>query len=246
MIDHDEITKIMSSQGGYGKGITPNPYASQQAEYQRRHLHAATRKMLSDKIISLTEPRFLTPVETSEFIEALVSMSDSRKILEVGTHTGHTALHILRAIVGKPGAHLTSIDCRPAHDAEFFSQPTLAAHFTHLADWTPQVFSQLAGQVFDLVFLDSDHSVEHSEKERLGLIPITRPGTIFVLHDLPEWQCPVSKVNPPVVGWVNNLVATGFFRGLRLPTCEQADCLLTYGPGYPSQINPHLGLFIRN
>lgn len=245
-MNHDEITAVVTPAGGhYGQGVTPNPYVSQCNEFQRRHVVAAARETLTKKILSLFEPRFITPPETSEFIEALVTMSDSRQILELGTHTGFTSLHILRAIVGKPGAKLVSVDCRPAHDAEFFKQWETAGFFEHIADWTPQCLQRLNGKVFDLVFIDSDHSVDHCEKERMALHEITRPGTIFLFHDVPEWQSPEARVAPPVVGWLHELVRNGYFRGLILPTAEQLDCVATFGAGYPQQLNPHLGVYIR-
>lgn len=246
-MNHEEITAAVTPVGGkYGQGVTPNPYASQCNEFHRRHVQAATRALLTAKIISLFEPRFITPPETSEFIEALVTMSDSRKILELGTHTGFTSLHILRAIVGKPGAYLISIDCRPTHDIDFFAQPGIAPYFTHIAEWTPGCLGRLDGGMFDLVFVDSDHSVDHCEKELAALHKITRPGSIFLFHDVPTWQSPEAHVAPPVVPWLNFQVASGYFRGLILPTAEQLDCVATFGPGYPPQCNPNLGVYIRN
>lgn len=247
IMDHDAITKVVTANGTipYGVGITPNPYAAQQAEWVRRIQTAALQKHITEKIESLFEIRFITPPETSEFIEALVTMSESRQILEVGTHTGFTALHILRAIVGKPGAMLVSIDCRPAHDAAFFTSPEIAPYFRHIPEWTPGCLEKLAGQIFDLVFVDSDHSVEHTEKEMLALREITRPGSIFLFHDVPEWQTPDHRVPMPIVGWLDKMVKSGFFKGLILPTAEQLDCADIWGPGYPKQCNPHLGVFIR-
>lgn len=251
-MNHDEITAVVSAQGGYGKGVTPNPYAKLQKEWERRKTYARLRSLLTDKIISLFEPRFITPPETSELIEAIVTASDSRSILELGTHTGYTALHILRAIVGKPGARLISIDARPAHDREFFTGPDIAPWFEFVEGWTPQVLSQLHGpraiankETFDLVFVDSDHSVEHTQKELGALWPLTRKGTIFLFHDVPEWQTPDNRIPPPVRTYLFSKVSDGTFQGGIVPTCEQLDCLDVWGAGYPPQANPHLGIFVR-
>jgi len=246
-MDHDAITRVITANGTipYGVGITPNPYASQCNEWHRRHVNAELIKKLDDKIRSLLEPRFITPPETSECIASIITMTDSRKVLELGTCTGFTSLHILKAIVGKEGASLTSIDCRPAHDAKFFNQESLKPYWRHITGWTPQCLDQLEGEFFDLVFIDSDHSVEHCEKERMALAKITRPGCIWLFHDLPEWPRPDDRKNPPVVGWVNDLVKSGFLRGTILPTAEQLDCVAMWGKGYPKECNPHLGVFIR-
>jgi predicted O-methyltransferase YrrM len=247
-IDHDAVNAALglnADRSNYGRGILPNPFASQCKEWARRKAHAATIALITEKIEALFEPRFITPPETAGFIEALITMSDARRVLEVGTHTAFGTLHMLRAIIGKEGAGLVSIDSRPTHDRAFFALPQIAPWFTHVAGSTPEVLKKLHGSYFDLVFVDSDHSVEHCEKERLALMEITKPGSIWLFHDVPRWQSPTNRTPPPVVGWLDKLVQEGFFKGLVLPTCEQLDCLAMWGPGYPPQCNPHLGCFIR-
>lgn len=245
-INHEEITHVMSSQGGYGKGVWPNPYATQQKEWERRIIWTSARATLSKKIESLFEPRFITPPETSEFIEALVTMTDSRKVLELGMHTGFTALHILRALLGKEGAKLISVDFRPVHDDEFFRN--YSPLFEFIGEKTPQVLKDrriTSVAPFDLIFVDSDHSIEHTSRELDALIPLTTTDTILVFHDLPEWHVPTSTDAHPVRTWILEQVKSGRLRGGILPTCEQLDCLAVFGPGYPKRCNPHLGVFQR-
>lgn len=240
-MNHEAITAIVTDNGRvpYGVGITPNPFASQCAEWKRRHEYAADIKVITDRIAAIFEPRFITPPETSAFIEALITMTDARSILEVGTHTGFTTLHMLRAVIGKSGAKVTSIDARPAHDQSFWNKYTGWIEF--IQGWTPDAFSRL-DRKFDLVFVDSDHSVEHTEKEMHALWRLTHVGSIFLFHDCPEWQTPTNRTPPPIRTWLLNNTN---LRGLILPTAEQLDCLDAWGAGYPKQCNPHLGIFIR-
>jgi predicted O-methyltransferase YrrM len=246
-MDHAKITAMMTDNGRipYGVGILPNPFASQQKEWERRKNNVAVRQVITNKIESLFEIRFITPPETSELIEAIVTASDSRNVLELGTCTGFTTLHILRALVGKPGACVTSIDPRPAHDKDFWAQSQFAGILKFVEGWTPQVLDTLYGQMFDLVFIDSDHSQPHTEKELGALWPITKPGTIFLMHDLPAWESPTTQRPPPVRDYMFAKVSDGTFQGVVVPTCEQIDCRTTWGEGYPPQCNPHLGIFIR-
>lgn len=242
-MDHDAVTKIVAP-NGYGVGVEPNPFAAQCKEWKRRKDHSHVRGMISRKIQMLFEPRFITPPETAECIESIVTMTDSRLILELGTCTGFTSLHILRAIVGKYGAKLTTIDPRPAHDAKWFAQPEIAEYFTHINGWTPDILSSLHGNTYDLVFVDSDHSIEHSEKELNALLPITRPGTLFLFHDCPQREKPGSTEDGTIFKWLHGKVG-GVLRGTVLPTAEQLDCVDAWGPGYPKECNPHLGVFVR-
>jgi predicted O-methyltransferase YrrM len=241
-MNHDEITKIVAP-NGYGVGVKDNPFLRQNIEWSRRKAFAAARAEITEKIEMLYEPRFITPFETSEFIESLITMVDARQILELGTCTGYTTLHMLRAVIGK--GTVVSVDCRPAHDRKFFEPYELAGHFRHLEGWTPDCLSNLSGMVFDFVFVDSDHALEHSQKELAALWQITRPGTVFAFHDVPEWQSPTNQKPPPIRPWLEELVTQGTLKGAIFPTCEQLDCLDTWGPGYPKQCNPHLGVFIR-
>lgn len=242
---HDQVTKIMTSQGPYGTGVVPNPFWPQQNEVKRRHEHASIIAEITAKIESIFEPRFITPPETSGCIEALITMTDSRTILELGTCTGFTTLHMLRAVIGKPGAAVVSVDARPAHDAKFWGKPEFKETLTFHQGWTPGALANLRGP-FSFVFVDSDHSLDHSQKEFDALLKLTAPGSIICWHDMPEWQTPDNRTNVPIRGWFNSLVKTGVLSGLILPTAEQMDCLQTYGPGYPKQCNPHLAIAIRN
>lgn len=244
-MDHSKITEMIGGAANYGKGITPNPFESQQKEWERRKQFAAVREKITKKIVSLMEPRFITPPETSELIEAIVTASDARKILELGTCTGFTTLHMLRAVIGKPDAKIVSIDFRPAHDAAFWALPEFSGILQHINEGTPESITKLHGQVFDLVFIDSDHSISHTAKELGALWPVTRKGAIFLFHDVPEWESPSVRRPPPVRDYLFSKVKDGTFDGVCVQTCEQLDCLDAWGEFYPPQCNPHLGIFIR-
>lgn len=245
-LQHNAITAVITNNGQvpYGVGITPNPYTAQVKEVQRRHQTAALRQIITDKLLSLIEPRFVAGIETSECIEALISMTGARRILEIGTCTGFTTLHMLRAVIGKPDACIVSVDSRPAHDAKFWQQffPTLQ----FVLGWTPDILAKLTnnqiGYGWDFIFVDSDHSVEHTTKELEALWPQTKPGAIFCFHDVPQWQTPDNRTPPPVREW---LLRHPGLEGLCLPSCEQLDCLNEWGAGYPRECNPGLGIFIR-
>lgn len=207
-------------------------------EYSRRENHSETLALLSEEIRKLYEPKFITADHTSEFIEALVRMSDAKQILELGMYSGYTTLHMLRAIVGKQGSKVVSIDARPAHDREFFSQFEQQGWFEFIQGWTPQCLSQLGGRVFDLVFVDSDHTIDHTEKELSALMNITRSGSLILFHDAPKYP------NAVIYQWLESKVQQGVLKGLILPTAPQQDVTNLYGRDNVDA-RPHLGVFIR-
>lgn len=240
---HNEITAQLGGKENYGKGILPNPFIGEQREIRRRRESAALLEMVESKIASIFEPRFITGIETCELMSQLITMIGAKQILELGTCTGFGSLHFLRAIVGKSDAMVTSIDCRPALDREWFSQPEIAKWFRFVEGWTPDVIPK--DRSYDFVFVDSDHSVEHTQKEIAGLMPVTHPGTMFCFHDVPEWRTPNIRETPPVRTYLLELIKRGDFQGFMLPSPEQMDCLAEYGPNYPEKCNPGLAVLIR-
>lgn len=236
-VNHAELDLVLKPT--YGKGINPNPYTVQCKEWERRKRWGHLIEIVNQKIVSLYEPRFITPPETAEAIAALVTMTDSRSVLELGTCSAFTCLHILKALIGKPGARIVTVDPRPAHDEAFFAE--FSSILTHINGWTPQCLSDIEGP-FDLIFVDSDHTLEHTIKEMDALMRLTVSGSIILFHDLPEWQNPDNHAPHPTREF---LLSDNRIRGVCLPSAEQADCLATWGEGYPRQCNPGLGIFVR-
>lgn len=242
---HNDVTASIGGKEQYGKGILPNPWFLEMDVHGRRFHQSETIEKLTTKIEMLSEPRFHTGSETSELMEALITMIGAKQILELGMHTGRSTLHFLRAIVGIEGAKVISIDARPTHDREFFAQPGIAEHFEFLEGWTPETLKLLHGRKFDFVFVDSDHSVEHTQKELEGLQPIIRPSTIICLHDVPAWRTPTIREAVPVRLYLESLIAKGGYSGMMLPSPRQLDCMEEWTPDYPVECSPGLAVLIK-
>lgn len=242
---HDRVTASIGGAEKYGRGIWPNPWVEKMPEYARRILTRGVRDELSHKIRMLSEPRFHTGGETSELMESLITIISAKQILELGTHTGRSTLHFLRAIVGIEGATVVSIDARPTHDREFFAKPEIAKHFQFIEGWTPQCLPQLASQKFDFVFVDSAHDLEHTQEEMAALEHLTKSGSMICLHDIPRWRTPALREPPPVRVWLEEQIRNGGFTGMMLPSPMQLDCLEEYGPSYPPECNPGLAVLIK-
>lgn len=242
---HDKVTASIGGAENYGKGIWPNPWVGKQAEWLRRIGAGSLRDEITHKLRMIFEPRFITGLETCELMESLITMIGATQVLELGMCTGFGSMHMLRAIMGKEGAKLVSIDARPAHDREFFTKPEIAKHFEFIQGWTPDALKQLHGRMFDFVFVDSDHSVLHTQKELEALKAITHPGTMIALHDCPEWKTPSERFAPPVREYLLSLIKSGEFSGMILPSPAQLDCEEEYGKGYDNRCNPGLAVLIR-
>lgn len=188
--------------------------------------------------------KFIAYPAEAEFIEALIRLTESKNVLEVGMYTGFTTLHMIRAVW--PSGKVTAIECNPVHDFAFFECSEIKQCFEFVKGRTPEILTQLHGRIFDLVFVDSDHSPEHTEQERLALWKITKPGSIFVFHDLPEIQSMTDSGLCPIRRYINQCVQRGLFLGCVIPSGFRVDNALKFRSiDYSPKLNPHLGLFIR-
>lgn len=211
--------------------------------YSRKVEFAEVFAKIQAKIEELFDWHWVNYPEESELIEAVIRNAEAKNVLELGMYTGFTSLHMIRAVY--PHGKVVSIDARVMHDVQWFEQPDIARCFEFIHGHTPEIFPALAGRTFDLVFVDSDHSVEHCEKEVFGLWPYTHKGSIFMFHDLPRIQRPDATEDCPLWKWAYSLVERGHFHGVILPSVYRIDCAREFGENYNRDLNPHMGIFIR-
>jgi predicted O-methyltransferase YrrM len=210
--------------------------------YLRKVRHAETFALIQQKIESLVKTDFIAYPQEAECIEALVQLTESKQVLELGTHTGFTTLHLIRAIYGN--GMVTSIDILPQHDSEWFNR-NVSKHFRFVHGETPGILKELTGMVFDFVFIDTVHSPEHTELEVNALMPLTRKGSMFVFHDVPRIQRPSDKDDCPIRKYIKRLMTSDGWIGMILPSPYRLDCARTFGANYDRDLNPHLAVLLR-
>ncbi len=121
-----------------------------------------------------------------------------RRVLEIGTSTGHSAIWMARALAGT-GGRLTTIEIDEARRREAlgnFEAAGVAALVTARRGDARRLVSRLAGP-FDLVFLDADS--EWSVGYARALLPRLAPGGALAAHDVTRAKWP-GTVEPVVVG----------------------------------------------
>lgn len=223
-----------------------NPFLPSVVAYQRRREHAVLFQDIQTQIEKLFYPQFISYPEDAEFIEALIRLTMSKRILEVGVYTGYTTLHMIRAVW--PDGCVIGIDNQKVFPS-LFDRPDIRNVFAFMHGDTLVELQRLAGyrhDPFDLVYVDSDHSLEHTEKERQLLWNVTRPGSIFVFHDCPPQHRPTDlPESGQLYTYLHGLVRQGLFRGLVLPSADRLDMQEMLGANYDRRCLPHLGVFIR-
>jgi predicted O-methyltransferase YrrM len=130
----------------------------------------------------------LGPVQ-GQFMHLLATCLDARSVLEIGTATGYAALWFLLAVAPK-GGHLTATERHPERAAlarETVAQAGLSEHFSIHEGDAFNILPTLAGQQFDIVFLDILRSLPEPDMALRALElckPLVRPGGLLITDNV--------------------------------------------------------------
>ena len=125
-----------------------------------------------------------------------------KKVLEIGTLFGYSTLHLAEA-AAMVGGHVVTVDLRVSErkwqNGEVVKDIHLAAEkniqnagfgkvVTFMAGRSEQILSQLvlAGEQFDLIFIDGSHSRYVVTLDLLNSINLISPGGLIFLDDISE------------------------------------------------------------
>ncbi len=123
------------------------------------------------------------PRTDGQFLNMLVKISRSRRVLEVGTSNGYSAIWICMALEETDG-HLTTIEIDPERvklAKENLKRAGLDHRVTFLEGDAHKVVPTLEGP-FDFVFLDADKGREH---DYFGYLYPKKllPGALILVHN---------------------------------------------------------------
>lgn len=124
------------------------------------------------------EETAIGPVQRDEalFLHALARVIRPRRVLEFGTHKGHSAKAWLEA-----GAELWTVDVCPSIDPAFGLDQY--GNKFHAITGNMVDFKQPENVVFDIVFFDASH---HFGDNRRTFLNLDRPKLV-VVHDTGTW-----------------------------------------------------------
>jgi caffeoyl-CoA O-methyltransferase len=128
-------------------------------EYAERHStppDPLLAELAEETRATMSAPQMLTGPIEGRFLELLVHASGARRILEIGTFTGYSALSMAAAL--PEGGRIDTLDIEPRHAEvaqRYFDRSPHGSKITlHLGPATETIGS-LEGE-FDLVFIDAD------------------------------------------------------------------------------------------
>jgi predicted O-methyltransferase YrrM len=124
-----------------------------------------------------------------KLLNLLASLMNARRILEIGTLAGYSAIWLARAL--PPDGRLITLESEPRH-AEVARANIAKAGFADLVevrvgpalDTLPQLAQQRSSgaEPFDLVFIDADK--EHNADYFAAAVSLTRPGGLIIVDNV--------------------------------------------------------------
>jgi len=124
-------------------------------------------------------PPIAVPPETARLLQVLLRAVGARRVLEVGTLAGYSAIWMARALPAD--ARLVSLEIDPAH-AEFarryIARAGLAQRVEVRVGAALQLLPALDGELFDAVFLDADKAPLPTYFE--WALRLLRPGGLVI------------------------------------------------------------------
>lgn len=134
----------------------------------------------------------LTAAETAKLME----LAKDGDVLEIGSAYGYSTCAL--ALVARS---VTAVDPHATHGSFYELQANLNAYGVRgkveiIRDLSQVALSSIAkaGERFDLVWIDGDHTAEVVEHDVTQAIKLLKPGGVLACHDYDEVTCPGVRV----------------------------------------------------
>jgi caffeoyl-CoA O-methyltransferase len=156
------------------------------ARYAAEHTTAAPRlleQLVEETHATLERPEMLTGTVAGRFLELLVYASSARRVVEIGTYSGYSAISMAAAL--PPGGRIDTCEINEEHAAvarRYIEEAGYADRVTVHVGSALQTLARLAGPV-DLAFVDADHANYRNYYEAL-LPRLSKRGLIVFDHIL--------------------------------------------------------------
>ena len=128
-------------------------------EYAERHSTSPDpllAELAEETKATMSAPQMLTGPIEGRFLELLVHASGAKRVLEIGTFTGYSALSMAAAL--PEGGHIDTLDIEPKHAEvaqRYFDRSPHGSKITLHLGPASETIDRLEGE-FDLVFIDAD------------------------------------------------------------------------------------------
>lgn len=155
----------------------------EQAEYLDRLMPDNTGLLAEMEAYAAEHNVPIADREVARFLEVTARSNGARRVLEIGMAIGYSVVHLARAL--PEGGQVVTIepdDEMIARSEEYLRRAALAERVRVERGLALEVLPRLAGETFDLVFLDA-MKVEYAQYLELSL-PLLRVGGVVIADNL--------------------------------------------------------------
>lgn len=199
-----------------------DPNLERYAEEHSSEVPDLLERLERETLATMKSPQMLSGRTEGQLLRLLVKVTSARKVLEVGTFTGYSALMMASAL--PPDGELVTLERDPLAEAvarRYFAESEHGARIRLLMGSALDTLATLSG-AFDFAFLDADKENYPRYYERI--LELLRPGGILAVDNV-LWS---GKVLHPTDEETKAIHALNE-RALRDPRVEQV--LLTIRDG---------------
>jgi hypothetical protein len=126
-----------------------------------------------------------TPLADVVMLLKIALCAEPKRLMEIGSYRGYTALFLARHI--SPDARIVTIDRHPDH-GEAYRNISLASMIERRVGAADRaMFAQDESVIYDLIFIDADHSYESVRNDTELVLPLLSPDGFIVWHDYANW-----------------------------------------------------------
>jgi predicted O-methyltransferase YrrM len=126
-----------------------------------------------------------SPVVDVLMLAKIAACTGSRRLLEVGSFRGYTALMLARHMPSD--ATLVTVDRFPDHGEAYRDSPLAARIERRVAEVVPETFAGDPPGSFDFIFLDAGHRYHEVKADTEILLPLLAPDGFMLWHDYANW-----------------------------------------------------------
>ncbi len=164
---------------------------------------------------ALPEHFWTSPLVDQIAVTKIAKITGARRILEIGSFQGHTAL----MLADNTEAEIVAVDVLDEH-GEVHRKRVPGRVRRHVGP----VETLPASEPFDLIFLDADHRADEVDRDTRNALPRLAPGGVFIWHDYCDslWISELNRVPEVLTRYAETLPIRGL-RGTKLAICRPGD-----------------------
>ncbi len=144
--------------------------------------------------LRVIQPRMLSGVVQGRLLEMIVRMMRPRRVLEIGTFTGYSALCMAAGLDGKGRIDTFEVDDELEAIARSFFERSPHGHKIRLHIGSALETAPALGETYDMVFIDGDKR-EYPAYLRMVMDGMVRSGS-YILADNILWYGKVAGQTP--------------------------------------------------